>query len=290
MFPFEIQFLKFLEGIRTDFLNAFFESITILGEETLLIVLMAVIYFVCDKALARKIFFITAVSLGTNSVIKNFVRLPRPFADGKVSCVRPDTATGYSFPSGHTQNFATWSNALAQHFKKHWLRTLAIILTLLMAFSRMYLGAHYPSDVIVGALLGLGFAYGGNWLFDKISNKNALYGGAVLLLLPFAIYFFFAADAQYADFFKFYGLLIGFLCGTVFEERFAKLDCSGTIIKKLARVVLSVVLAVVIKEVLKKLFICDNLQLSLILDGVRYFALAFVILGVCPWLFKKVNL
>ena len=290
MFSFELGFLKLLEGMRTDFLNTLFESITILGEETLLIVIMALIYFMYDKTLARKIFFITAVSIGTNCIIKNFVRLPRPFAGGKVSCVRPETATGYSFPSGHTQNFATWSNALAQHFKKTWLCVLAIVLTLLMAFSRMYLGAHYPSDVLVGALLGIGFAYAGNWLFDKISNKNILYGGTALLLLPFAIYFFIAADTQYADFFKFFGLLVGFLCGTVFEERFAKLDCNTTVFKKLARVVIGVVLAVVIKEVLKKLFMCDNLQLSLVLDTVRYFALTFIILGICPWVFKKVRL
>lgn len=290
MFPFELEFLKLLEGMRTDFLNAFFELVTMLGEETLLIVLMAIIYFIYDKNLARKTFFITAVSIGTNCIIKNFVRLPRPFANGKVTCVRPETATGYSFPSGHTQTFAAWSNALAQHSKRRFGRTIALGLTLLVAFSRLYLGAHYPSDVIVGALLGIGFAYTGNYLFEKIKNKNLLYGGAILLLLPFAIYFFIAADAQYADFFKFYGLLIGFLCSVIFEERFVALNCNTTSGKKFARVLISVALAVIIKEVLKRLFTCDNLQFSLVLDALRYFALAFVILGLCPWLYKKIKL
>ncbi len=290
MFPFELEFLKYLEGLRTEFWNTFFEFVTALGEESLLIVLMAVIYFLYDKNLARKFFFITAFSIGTNCIIKNFVRLPRPFADGKVSCVRPETATGYSFPSGHTQTVATWYNALAQHTKRLWGRALAIALTLLVAFSRLYLGAHYPSDVIAGAALGIFFAYAGGYLFDKIKNKNLLYGGAVLLLLPFAVYFFATADAQYADFFKFYGLLIGFLCAVVFEEKFVALDCRASFGKKFARVLIGVILAAVVKEVLKKLFACDNLQLSLALDALRYFALVFIVLGLCPWAFKKLNL
>lgn len=290
MFPFEIEFLKLLESIRTPFLNTLFECITALGEEALLIVLMAIIYFCYDKALARKIFFITAVSIGTNSIIKNFVRLPRPFAGGKVSCVRPETATGYSFPSGHTQTFATWSNTLAGHFKRAWWCILAIVLTLLVAFSRLYLGAHYPSDVIVGVGLGFLFAYAGGVLYEKIKNKNRLYVAAVLLFLPFAIYFALVPDTQYADFFKFYGLLVGFLFAVLFEERFVRLDCNTTVIKKVVRVLIATALSMLIKEALKKLFVCDNLQLSLLLDGVRYFALAFTILGLCPWIFKKIKL
>ncbi len=290
MFPFELDFLKLLETVRTDVFNVLFESITLLGEETLLIALMAVIYFLYDKQLARKLFIITVLSLTTNSIIKNFVRIPRPFADGKLTCVRPQTATGYSFPSGHTQNFATWSFSLALHFKKHWACILSILLTLLMAFSRMYLGAHYPSDVLVGLLLGISFAVAGSYVCSKTDNIAALSTCALLLLTPFAVYFLIAAEALFADFFKAYGLLAGFLCGTCFEEKYVRLDCTGALWKRFLRVVLAVVLAVLIKTALKKLFACELLRLSLISDAVRYFLLTLIMLGICPLLFQKFKL
>ena len=59
MLNFELNLLKYIESIRTDLSTAFFEGITMLGEETILIVLMAVIYFMFNKNLARRIFFIT---------------------------------------------------------------------------------------------------------------------------------------------------------------------------------------------------------------------------------------
>ncbi len=290
MFSFELGFLQLLEGIRTPFLDFVFECISAIGEDVVLIGLMAILYFGFDKQLARKIFFSTAFSIGANCIIKNIVRLPRPFAGGKVSCVRPETATGYSFPSGHTQTVASWSASLALHAKKQSSFLLCIIITVLVAFSRMYLGAHYPSDVIVGAVLGFLFAALGNHLYERFTNKTLLCGAVVFLLTPFAVYYLFTPNPQYADFFKLYGLFAGFTLSLPFEERFVAFNCDGTFLRKLLRMLCASVLAVVIKEVLKKLFMCDNLQLSLILDAVRYFALAFIILGICPWVFKKVRL
>ena len=123
MFAFELEFLKWLEGLRTSFLNVFFEGITLLGEETLIILLVVALWFAVDKKLAQQVFFVTATSLSLNGIIKNFAQVPRPFTKG-ISCVRPDTATGYAFPSGHTQGFATWSSFFAAKFKKAWFSIL----------------------------------------------------------------------------------------------------------------------------------------------------------------------
>ena len=174
MFGWEIEFLKQLEGIRTPFLNTLFEYVTMPGEETVLVVLIATIFFAVNKELAKRILFITLTSLGINGIVKNIAKVPRPFADGKISCVRGETATGYSFPSGHTQNFATWSMAFATKFKKLWMYVFSIGFTVLVAFSRLYLGAHYPSDVIVGATLGILTAIILSRVYDKVQNKNNL--------------------------------------------------------------------------------------------------------------------
>ena len=139
MIDYQIAFLKLLEGMRTDFLIGFFELITMLAEETLMIFAVVILWFTIDKKIAQRIFFVTAFSMGVNGIIKNFVKMPRPFADGKVSAVREHTATGYSFPSGHTQNFATWSTLTSINLKKTLLWIVTAVLIILVAFSRMFL-------------------------------------------------------------------------------------------------------------------------------------------------------
>ena len=118
MFKFELSVLIFLQNIRTDILNVLLQGITMLGEEVVMVLVIAILYFCIDKKFAQKLFFVTVSSAGINGIIKNLVRFPRPFATGKIICVREDTATGYSFPSGHTQTFASMSTTIAKKLKK----------------------------------------------------------------------------------------------------------------------------------------------------------------------------
>lgn len=287
---FGIEFLKFLEEIRTEYLNIFFESVTILGEDTILVLLIVSVYFIFGKEFAHRIFFSTITSLGVNGIIKNLVSLPRPFAGGKVSCVRPDTATGYSFPSGHTQNFATWSSTLAIKIKKRIITIISILLTALIAFSRMYLGAHYPGDVIVGAVLGFTLAYICNVLYDKIIDKHKLYIAVILGLSPFVFLFLYIADSHYEDFFKIYGMLLGFLCSTVFENRYVSLDYGSKLWKKILRVIIGISIALVIKESAEALLTFSHVRMLLASNLIIYSVLVFAEFGLCSLLFKKLNL
>lgn len=291
MFPGEISFLQALEGIRSEVLNKIFEFVTMFGEETLLIVFIAVFYFVIDKKLARRIFFITASSLGVNGIVKNFAKVPRPFASGEVTCVRPDTATGYSFPSGHTQCATTWTNAFAVHLKKWWMTVIAVVLTLAVGFSRMYLGAHYPSDVIVGTVIGLLFAVFGNIAYDRIENKNILHAIVVLAYTPFIFVFLFnSPNKLYADFYKLYGMLVGYLFAVMLDDKYVDMKCDGPIWKRFIRVIISIVAVLAVKEGLKLVFVFSSVELMLIFSAVRYFFVMFVMLGLCPLLFKKIKI
>ena len=289
MFPFELEFLKWLEGLRTSFLNVFFEGITMLGEETLIILLVVALWFAVDKKLAQQVFFVTATSLSVNGIIKNFAKVPRPFTKG-VSCVRPDTATGYAFPSGHTQGFATWSSFFAVKFKKTWLTILVAVLVGLVAFSRLYLGAHYPSDVIVGVALGVGLSIFGNYLFEKVKDVKKLYLGTLLVLTPFIIYFLFVAEPLFADLFKTFGMVGGMVAVAFLDEKTKPLSYDVAWWKKLIRIVLGVVLAVALKEAIKLVNVFDVMQISLLIDAVRYFIVVMTVGYLCPILFKKVKL
>ena len=290
MFGFELDVLLFLQNIRTDLLNVIFEGITMLGEEVLMVLLIAVLYFCIDKKFAQKLFFATITSLGVNGIIKNLVRFPRPFATGKIICVREDTATGYSFPSGHTQTFATMSTTIANKLKKPLITFLVGILIVLVAVSRMYLGAHYPSDVVVGAMLGVVLALIGSKLFDKFQNKKLLYLITIIILTPFAILFVVNPDEHFADFFKIYGMLIGLPLAVMFEEKYAPLEYNTKWWKKALRVVIGIGLALGVKEGAKLLNVFNALRMNLVFDAVRYGLLVFVAFGICPWIFKKMKI
>lgn len=290
MFGWEIEFLKQLEGIRTPFLNTLFEYVTMPGEETVLVVLIATIFFAVNKELAKRILFITLTSLGINGIVKNIAKVPRPFADGKISCVRGETATGYSFPSGHTQNFATWSMAFATKFKKLWMYVFSIGFTVLVAFSRLYLGAHYPSDVIVGATLGILTAIILSRVYDKVQNKNNLCRNIALCMTPFAIYFLIKHDALFEDFFKAYGMLWGLYAANLFEEKYAQFGYDVSVWKKIVRVILGIVAVLVVKEGVGAIAEAAPMPLSLALESVSYFGILFVGFGVYPWIIKKLNM
>lgn len=291
MFPGEIGFLKILEGIRSDFLNSLFGFITMLGEEAIIVILLATIYFAVNKTLAKKVFFTSVTSMCFNGCVKNIAKVSRPFADNEITCVKPDTATGYSFPSGHTQTFTTWSTTFAFHFKKWWLFLVASVLILLVGFSRMYLGAHFPSDVIFGIIFGLIFAIGLSVLFDKINNKLILYAVSAGIFIPFMIYFLVSANSLYADFFKTFGMILGLVFVEWFETKYVQFDTNVAVWKRIIRIVVGVLLALGIKSLVKLTYQSITiLPIVLILDTLRYFLLVVISFGIWPLVFKKLKL
>ena len=289
MFVFELEILKWLEGLRTSFLNVLFESITVLGEETLIILLVVALWFAVDKKLAQQVFFVTATSLSVNGIIKNFAQVPRPFTKG-ISCVRVDTATGYSFPSGHTQGFATWSSFFAIKVKKIWLSVLVGVLITLVAVSRLYLGAHYPSDVIVAVVLGVSLSAFGNYLFVKVKDTKKLYLGTFLIMTPFIAYFLYVADPLFADLFKTFGMIGGMVVVSFLDEKTEPLSYVVAWWKKVIRIVLGVVIAVALKEVIKRMNVFEVMPISLFIDAIRYFVVVMAVGVLCPLLFKKIKL
>lgn len=290
MFGFELDVLLFIQSMRTDLLNMLFQGVTTLGEEIIIVLLVAILYFCIDKLFAQKLLYTLLTSIGINGIVKNLVKFPRPFSTGKITCVREGTATGYSFPSGHTQSFATTSTTIAKKVKKGWVAIIVGILIALVAFSRLYLGAHYPSDVVVGAVLGITIAIVGSIFFDKIKNKKWLYLGTILIELPFVIFFLITPDVEYEDFFKAFGMIVGFLLAVMFEEKYAPLEYNIGTGKKVLRVLIGVVLALIVKEGLKLIFVSNLLGVTLLLEALRYGMLIFATLGIGPWIFKKLKI
>lgn len=140
------------------------------GEQTFVIAVILYIFYNYDKKKGFGLFTSVLFAVLGMGILKAVVRAPRPFQvlesiDGK----RLETATGYSFPSGHTTTGAAFYTALALTFKKRPVSILCAVMMALVGLSRLYLGVHWPIDVFAGLLLGVAIS------FTVSRYLNALY-------------------------------------------------------------------------------------------------------------------
>ena len=157
-----MTFLWMLEGIRTPLLNQIMQMITNCGQELIIILVICILYWCVDKRFAYLLGFTYFTAGLCVQTLKIVFRIPRPWIldpDFKAVESAIPGATGYSFPSGHTQNATCLFFPLALKVRKFWIKGLCMLAFLLIAFSRMYLGCHTPADVFVSMALSLLFSW-----------------------------------------------------------------------------------------------------------------------------------
>jgi undecaprenyl-diphosphatase len=170
-----MSFLYFLESIRNPVCDAFFSLITLLGEETAFMAIGIIVFWCFSKF--QGYFLLITGFLGTiiNQFLKMLFRIPRPWIkDPNFTIVESarEGASGFSFPSGHTQTSVTLLGGIARANKTAWVRWGAIILCVLVPLSRLYLGVHTPLDVSVSILISLLLIFGGYPLFKKAEQSD----------------------------------------------------------------------------------------------------------------------
>lgn len=299
----EMEFLKALESIRCSFLDGIMQAFTFLGEETVFMVLAIILFWCVDK---WKGYFLLATGfLGTilSQTMKLIWRVPRPWVrDPSFTVVESaqSGATGYSFPSGHTQGAACTFGGIARFSKRGWLRWAMVILVLLVGFSRMYLGAHYPSDVIVGLVLGVAAVLLMYPIFQKArQSEKFMYGvlfGMLLLTLGYLAYVLlypFPAEVRLMDpmtktsnwenGLKNAWTLLGCVIGLIVSftaDRKTRFSEKAPLPGQICKVVLGLAILIGIRIVLKKLFglISDDLYWN----AVRYFCMVVFAGAIWP--------
>lgn len=289
-----MEFLHFLESIRSSFGNVFFSACTVLGSEIALIALFAINYWCVDKRFAYEIgssYFMSGLLV---QGIKITFRVPRPFVqDTTLTPVESAVsgATGYSFPSAHTQTSASALIPAAYEYRKHRLfSAFCILLMILTALSRMYLGVHTPADVIAAFLLTLVstsiIIYTGRKHGDKAVDiiNIILTAGAVISVIYGAVLSTKGIiEYKYlTDCIKSAGACLGFTVGIFFERRYADFTPSHHSFGKSA-------VRLLIGFLGTGLFYCTKLLYEdiLFLDGLRYFLTVFWITFLYPLIIKK---
>lgn len=295
-------FLRFLEGIRNPVLDFFFSFVTKLGEETAFMAVAIIIFWCFSKKDGYYILSIGFMGTVLNQFLKLICRIPRPWVKDPsftiVESARAE-ATGYSFPSGHTQNSVGTFGAIGYLFKKRWVRITAIVICVLVPLSRMYLGVHTPADVFVSVAIALALIFLVKPIFDKAEQRPAIlyyfFGGMFavsLAFLFFVLFFDFGADIDphnYESGLKnactLLGATAGFLIAYPIERRYVKFDTHGKWYVQLLKSGIGLGLVLAIKALLKPLLL---LFLPAMVERVVRYAIIVIFAAVIwPLTFKQ---
>jgi membrane-associated phospholipid phosphatase len=147
-----IAFIISLQGAG-DWLIAPMKFFSNLGIEEFYFLVLPLIYWCVDSALGLRVGLILVTSTMINGMGKVLLTGPRPYwVSTHVRALWPETSFG--IPSGHAQNAVSVWGIIAMYFKKPWMWVVAVALMFLIGFSRLYLGSHFPHDVLFGWFLG----------------------------------------------------------------------------------------------------------------------------------------
>lgn len=285
-----------IQSFQNSFLDAFFLVITWLGNPEGYIVLLALIYWCINRQWGQRMIVLVMVSAWINEVVKSLLRLPRP-DPARVRKLVEETTFG--FPSGHAQTpgVVFWGY-LAARVREGWFTVLALVMILLMGLSRVYLGAHFPQDVIGGWLIGLVVLL--VWLRyeERLAARwHALSTGqqvAVALLAPLAMLFLVPVD-----FYGHYpnenagtisGILIGAGLGAIMEERTVRFRVAGSLGRRTARYLVG---AIVVGALYLGGALLPELEpwgLDIALRLLRYGLVGLAAVWLAPWLFVRLRL
>lgn len=276
-----LEILKYIQSFSNPFLDSFFELVTILGEDIFFIIVIAIIYWCFNKTFGYKLAFVYLVSGAVNTIIKEIVKLPRPIGYEGIKSRRIETAGGYSFPSGHTQQSTSLFATLMIELKKKWFYYIGVIGVLLVGLSRMYLGVHWPIDVIGGLIIGILSTIivikVFNWAKDR--GKPMLLG--VLVVPAIICMIFFRTETYY----KAAGTLIALWIGYIIEDKYIHYETKAIWWRQIIKLVIGFLGLVLLKVYLKEL-----LPLSMYSDFLRYALMGIWMTVISPLIYRKLKI
>ena len=261
-----MDILYFFEKIRVPILNEFMLLITRFGEETAFLVAALIVFWCVDKYKGYYILGVGFLGTITNQFLKLLFAVPRPWIlDENFTILEQarEAASGYSFPSGHSQNAVGTFGTIAYTAKNRWIRIGAIAIAVLVPISRMYVGVHTPADVIIGSAISLGLIFLLKPIFlDKEGKAIPGFLGAMTLLavayLCYVEFFPFPADIQQENLtsgikngYTLLGAMLGFLVVYIADKKWLNFSTKAVWWAQILKLGLGLVLVLAVKSGLK---------------------------------------
>ncbi|HHZ18936.1 MAG TPA: phosphatase PAP2 family protein [Firmicutes bacterium] len=170
--------LLVVQQLTSPLADAFFILMSRLGEVVFYLPFIAIVYWCGSRRSGARLVLAIFFSGMVNTGLKLLFMRPRPIGVEGVRSLYTGSAGGTSFPSGHTQQSAAFWRTLVLLYPRRLWAWLGTLIVLLVGISRIYLGVHWPSDVLAGLVIGCLVASGVEYCEKKISlvwlNRIAL--------------------------------------------------------------------------------------------------------------------
>lgn len=275
----QVEILKYIQLFKNPVLDGIFLGITMSTEVPVILIMASILYWCINKKYGQRLLFALTGNIALNTGVKEFFKSPRPIGVTGIESMRTSTATGYSFPSGHTQIGTTFWVSIMSIIKKNYMYIIGTIIFISIGLSRLYLGVHWPMDVLFGWIFGIGFTLICNYILVKI-EKNNKYTYFGFIIIPMFFWIFIVNSVEYV---KMFGLITGFIAGYIIEREYVDFDVNVCIKSKICRYIFGLLSLGLVYLALK--FIMPENYIG---GYLRYALLMIYAIAGAPMVFEKI--
>ena len=283
-----LDVIRIIQQVQNPLLNSIFLAITSLGSSMSFLLVLPLLFWCVDYNLGVRLTVLCCLSAFCNFFLKDFFSQPRPFElDPGVAI---GTARGYGLPSGHAQGSLILWGSIAVWAKKNWCWLLAIIVVALIGFSRVYLGVHFPTDVLAGWTLGIVFLA----LYLVLQPKIESWITGQTLVIQLFILLIVSLGLLLINFNRIMvyqlGMLVGIGVGVMLKARYVSFSVSGTRWTSIARYGIGITILFTLFTTLRTIYPAQQ--------ATGYFIFGFLHSAVnglwislgAPWLFRLLKI
>ena len=284
LLPWGLEIIHSIQHIQSPLLNTIFLVITSLGSSLAFLVVLPFLFWCVDYNLGMRVAIVCTLSSFCNFSLKDFFAQPRPFnLDPSVAIT---TARGYGLPSGHAQGSLVLWGSIAAWTGKKWVWAVTAAFVALTGFSRVYLGVHFPTDVLAGWIVGIVLLALYCTLQPKIESWITGQPLVIQLLSLLAVSLGLLLITSNRVMVYQLGMLVGIGVGAMLKVRYVSFSVSGTRGRSLARYSIGITILFTLFATLRTIYPAQQ--------ATGYFIIGFLHSAVnglwislgAPWLFR----
>ncbi|NLU10509.1 MAG: phosphatase PAP2 family protein [Tepidanaerobacter acetatoxydans] len=278
----QAEIIKIIQSFSNPILDTFFIAVTNLGSSLFYYLMIPIFYWNINKKTGITLIASLLFSMYINVSLKEVVTLARPIGYPGIRSLFVISAGGFSFPSGHAQGTSTFWGVIMKCYRRRWVYILGTTVIFLVSLSRLYLGVHWPLDVLIGIILGLSISSVFVWISRICKPIPLIYNTVLSIIVPIILVCLF----PYEDNFIYTGMLSGSWLGCVWENYFIGFEpkCK-TRIKTLIKYLIGIIGFLLIYEGLKLILPPYNFCRML-----RYFSIGLWLTFGAPIFFYRLGL